>query len=58
MSQKNYFPEFAAKMALAGIKPANIQAFGNTYDNLLAGNSGLIDDDSIQPIAQLPSDQP
>lgn len=55
---KNHYPEFAAKMALAGIKAFGIRAFRNSDDNLRAGDSGLIDEDSLQPITQLPIDQP
>jgi UDP-N-acetylglucosamine pyrophosphorylase len=55
MNHSNRFAEFENKMAEAGIRQAAIQALRNSYNNLIAGKSGLIPEDSIQPISELPA---
>jgi UTP--glucose-1-phosphate uridylyltransferase len=47
-----HLPEFAAKMAEAGMKPLVVDAFGHYYRRLLSGETGLIRDADIRPIAQ------
>src|SRR4051812_37699877 len=48
------FNEFGAKMRKGGLSEAAIRAFKHSYDNLVAGQTGLISEDSIQPVTQLP----
>ncbi|MDB6125209.1 MAG: hypothetical protein JWQ71_4202 [Pedosphaera sp.] len=48
------FTEFAAKMRKGGLSDAAIRAFKHSYDNLIAGQTGLISESSIQPVTQLP----
>ncbi|MBM3834845.1 MAG: UTP--glucose-1-phosphate uridylyltransferase [Verrucomicrobia bacterium] len=55
MSRSDHFAEFASKMKGAGIKDAAIHAFRHSYNNLVAGQNGLIPEESIQPVSQLPS---
>ena len=47
-------PEFAAKMRQAGCTEAGIKAFQSSYSNLLGGSSGLIPEDTIDPVLELP----
>ena len=54
MNRINHFPEFAAKMESAGIKPAAIQAFQSSYGKLVEGQTGLIPETEIQPVTSLP----
>ncbi len=49
-----HFPEFAAKMRAAGLSDAAIQAFSHSYTCLVAGQTGMIAETSIQPVADLP----
>lgn len=51
---KNLFPEFAAKMRQAGLTDAAIRAFESSYNALIAGETGLIPEDSIRPVSDLP----
>lgn len=51
----DHFPEFAAKMAQAGVSEAAMRAFRHNYQRLLAGNTGLIPESEIQPVRDLPS---
>ena len=46
-----HLDEFTAKMAHAGLKPLVIEAFGNYYRRLVGGETGLIHDADILPIA-------
>src|SRR4051812_39652139 len=48
------FTEFAAKMRKGGLSDAAIRAFKHSHDNLIAGQTGLIPESSIQPVTQLP----
>jgi UDP-N-acetylglucosamine pyrophosphorylase len=48
------FGEFAAKMRQAGLGDAAIRAFQNSYENLVAGRTGLIPESTIQPVTELP----
>jgi len=48
------FDEFAAKMRRAGLSDAAIRAFKHSYENLAAGNTGLIPERGIQPVTDLP----
>jgi UDP-N-acetylglucosamine pyrophosphorylase len=50
----NHFPEFADKMRNAGSSDAAIRAFQHSYDSLIAGQTGMIPEGSIQPITDLP----
>ena len=45
-------PEFAAKMTEAGLKPLVVDTFGHCYRRLIAGETGLIHDADIRPIAR------
>ena len=45
-------PEFAAKMTEAGLKPLVVDTFGHCYRRLVAGETGLIRDADIRPIAR------
>ena len=45
-------PEFAAKMTEAGLKPLVVDTFGHCYRRLIAGETGLIRDAEIRPIAR------
>jgi UTP--glucose-1-phosphate uridylyltransferase len=45
-------PEFAAKMTEAGLKPLVVDTFGHCYRRLIAGETGLIRDADIRPIAR------
>ena len=49
-----HFPEFEAKMRTAGTSEAAIQAFRFNYGNLTAGGTGLIPEESIEPVRDLP----
>ena len=55
--QANAFPEFEAKMRAAGSSDAAIKAFRYSYESLVAGDTGLIPENSIQPVESLPSFQ-
>jgi UDP-N-acetylglucosamine pyrophosphorylase len=48
------FGEFAGKMRKAGLGDAAIRAFQNSYENLVAGQTGLIPESTIQPVTELP----
>jgi UDP-N-acetylglucosamine pyrophosphorylase len=50
----DFFPEFAAKMRGAGLSDAAIRAFGHSYRTLVAGQTGMISEDSIEPVSELP----
>lgn len=45
-----HLAEFAAKMALAGLKPLVIDTFAHYYRRLVGGESGLVHDADIYPI--------
>ena len=46
-----HLEEFAAKMAKAGLKPLVIEHFAHYYRRLVGGETGLIHDADILPIA-------
>jgi len=48
------FPLFAARMRAAGVNEAAIRAFEYTYRDLLAGKTGLIPEQAVQPVENLP----
>src|SRR5512140_836396 len=51
---KGHFPEFEAKMREANISSAAIRAFENSYSSLVAGETGMMPEDSIQAVTSLP----
>lgn len=51
---ENHFPAFAAKMRTAGSSEAAIRAFQHSYENLIAGQTGMIPEGEIQPVTDLP----
>ena len=55
MKSEDSFPEFAAIMAAAGIGEAGVRAFRNSYDQLVRGSTGLIPENTIQPVTELPA---
>lgn len=54
MIHEEHFPEFAAKMRAATLSEAALQAFRNSYNSLVAGETGIIAESSIEPVADLP----
>jgi UDP-N-acetylglucosamine pyrophosphorylase len=48
------FSQYAEKMRAAGMSPAAIRAFQHSYDQLAAGATGLVPENSIEPITNLP----
>ena len=54
MERTNHFKEFAAKMEQAGIQRPAIEAFKDSYSKLLRGETGLIPESDIEPVAELP----
>ena len=48
------FAEFANKMRAGGYSDAAIRAFQHSYEALAAGQTGLIPESAIQPVASLP----
>lgn len=48
------FGDFKEKMCRAGVAEAAIRAFQHSYRSLLAGETGLISEDRIQPVTELP----
>lgn len=48
------FPEIANKMRQAGVSEAAIRAFRHSYENLVRGQTGLIAESDIEPVASLP----
>jgi UDP-N-acetylglucosamine pyrophosphorylase len=55
MAQNGFFNEFDAKMRQAGCNDAAIRAFRHSYESLATGNTGLIPERSIAPVATLPN---
>ena len=53
-NQTASFSEFETKMRSAGVKEAPIRAFKHNYESLLAGDTGLIPENTIQPVGELP----
>src|SRR6267142_1846201 len=51
---ENLFPEFAVRMRDAGLNDAAIRAFKHSYETLIGGHTGLIPEESIQPVSDLP----
>jgi UDP-N-acetylglucosamine pyrophosphorylase len=48
------FSEFAAKMRAAGVNEAAIRAFEYSYRELLEGETGLIPEQTLEPVEELP----
>ncbi len=48
------FLEFEAKMRAAGVRPAAIRAFKHSYTSLLAGDTGMIPEDRLEAVNDLP----
>jgi UDP-N-acetylglucosamine pyrophosphorylase len=53
-TEASFFQEFAAKMRGAGLSEAPIRAFRHNYENLVAGQTGMIPEDTIEPVQTLP----
>ena len=53
-NQGDFIQEFEAKMRQAGVAEAAIGAFRHNYHSLRAGDTGLIAEESIQPVDDLP----
>jgi len=53
-ASEDRFPEFAAKMRQANLSEAAIRAFRYSYEALRAGQTGLIPENLIQPVEDLP----
>ena len=54
MEATDKFKEFEARMQSAGVRNAAIRAFEHNYRNLASGDTGLISEDSIEAITDLP----
>lgn len=54
MSEQRPYP-FEARMAAEGLPEIFIDTFAHYYEQLKAGNTGLIPEDEIEPVAQLPN---
>ena len=54
MVQPSQSTRFADKMRAAGLHAAAIRAFQRSYEELIGGKTGLIEEDSIQAIDRLP----
>jgi UDP-N-acetylglucosamine pyrophosphorylase len=48
------FRDFEVKMRAAGVREAAVRAFRNSYQSLLAGDTGMIPEESIQAARDLP----
>ena len=46
---------FATKMKARGLSDAAIDAFRSNYDQLIAGNDGLVPESAIEGVTSLPS---
>jgi UDP-N-acetylglucosamine pyrophosphorylase len=53
-TSSDHFAEFERKMRGAGLSEAAIRAFRHNYDGLVAGQTGMYPESSIQPVADLP----
>jgi len=53
--QSELFAEFDAKMRSAGVKDAARRAFRHSFERLQAGDTGLIPEQAIQTVGDLPS---
>src|SRR5882762_2735222 len=54
MGQVSSFSEFETKMRHAGMGDAPIRAFRHSFETLASGKSGLLPENSIQPVTDLP----
>jgi UDP-N-acetylglucosamine pyrophosphorylase len=54
LTNTDSFPEFEARMRQARSTDAAIQAFRNSYQNLRSGQTGMIPEAAIAPVAALP----
>ncbi len=54
MSQPNAFAEFETKMRAARVSDAACRAFQHSFENLVAGKSGMLPEANIQPVSSLP----
>jgi UDP-N-acetylglucosamine pyrophosphorylase len=52
--QPEFFGEFEAKMRTAEVRETAIRAFRHSYQSLLAGDTGMIPEESIQAVRELP----
>jgi hypothetical protein len=48
------FSEFASKMKAEGLSDAAIAAFEYSYNELVSGNTGMIQESDIVPVETLP----
>ena len=53
-NSENLFSAFDQKMRAARLSDSAIRAFQHNYENLVAGQSGLIPENSIRPVPELP----
>jgi UDP-N-acetylglucosamine pyrophosphorylase len=53
-AEPSAFAEFAAKMRSAGMSEAPINAFRYSYQNLLAGQTGMIPEATVEAVESLP----
>jgi UTP--glucose-1-phosphate uridylyltransferase len=54
MNPINHFSHFENRMREAGLPPVAIRTFGYYYEQLVAGETGLIPENSIEPVRDLP----
>ena len=52
--RSEFFGEFESKMRAAGVRETAIRAFKHSYQSLLAGDTGMIPEASIQVVSELP----
>lgn len=53
-STASLFQEFRARMRAAGLSDAAVRTFHHNFQMLVAGQTGLIPESSIQPVTELP----
>jgi UDP-N-acetylglucosamine pyrophosphorylase len=53
-NQPEFIEEFESKMRAAGVRETAIRAFNHSYQRLRAGDTGMMPEDSIQAISDLP----
>lgn len=49
-----YFSDFEAKMRAAGLSEPAIHAFKHNYESLVAGQTGMFPEESIEPMLEVP----
>jgi len=57
-NQPEFLGEFETKMRAAGVRETAIRAFKHSYQSLLAGDTGMMPEDSIQVVSELPHLEP